>query len=40
MNLSLNFFYFRWILEQVEAGQLIQDLKMNVLQAIQYITQS
>ncbi|CAB5360730.1 unnamed protein product [Rhizophagus irregularis] len=28
-----------WILEQVEAGQLIQDLKMNVLQAIQYIIQ-
>ncbi|CAG8782254.1 19892_t:CDS:2, partial [Rhizophagus irregularis] len=28
-----------WILEQVEAGQLIQDLKTNVLQAIQYIIQ-
>ncbi|CAB5349997.1 unnamed protein product [Rhizophagus irregularis] len=28
--------HIRWILEQVEAGQLIQDLKMNVLQAIQY----
>ncbi|GET66441.1 hypothetical protein GLOIN_2v1479386 [Rhizophagus irregularis DAOM 181602=DAOM 197198] len=28
------------MLEQVEVGQLIQDLKMNVLQAIQYIIQS
>ena len=27
------------MLEQVEAGQLVQDLKMNVLQAIQYIIQ-
>lgn len=27
------------MLEQVEAGQFIQDLKMNVLQAIQYIIQ-
>src|SRR5437763_6225878 len=33
------FYYFRWMLEQVEAGQFIQDLKMNVLQAIQYIIQ-
>src|SRR2546421_12827340 len=32
-------FLFRWMLEQVEAGQFIQDLKMNVLQAIQYIIQ-
>ncbi|CAB5376754.1 unnamed protein product [Rhizophagus irregularis] len=31
--------HIRWILEQVEAGQLIQNLKMNVLQAIQYIIQ-
>ncbi|GES83520.1 tigger transposable element-derived protein 4-like [Rhizophagus clarus] len=29
----------KWILEQVKAGQFIQDLKMNVLQAIQYIIQ-
>jgi len=28
------------MLEQVEDGQFIQDLKMNVLQAIQYITKS
>ncbi|CAB5307298.1 unnamed protein product [Rhizophagus irregularis] len=28
------------MLEQVEVGQLVQDLKMNVLQAIQYIIQS
>lgn len=28
------------MLEQVEAGQFVQDLKMNVLQAIQYIIQS
>src|SRR6266487_7137266 len=33
-------FLFRWILEQIEAGQFIQDLKMNVLQAIQYIIQA
>src|SRR2546423_1248734 len=32
-------FLFRWMLEQVEADQFIQDLKMNVLQAIQYIIQ-
>ena len=32
-------FYFRWMLEQVEAGELVYDLKMNVLQAIQYIIQ-
>ncbi|CAB5395243.1 unnamed protein product [Rhizophagus irregularis] len=29
-----------WMLEKVEAGQHIQDLKMDVLQAIQYIIQS
>ncbi|CAG8769377.1 17727_t:CDS:2, partial [Rhizophagus irregularis] len=28
-----------WLLEQVEDGQFIQNLKMNVLQAIQYIIQ-
>jgi hypothetical protein len=28
------------MLEQIEAGQLIQDLKMNVLQAIKYIIQA
>lgn len=28
------------MLEQVEVGQLIQDLKMNILQAIQFIIQS
>ena len=28
------------MLEQVEAGQFIQDLKMDVLQAIQYIIES
>ena len=27
------------MLEQVEAGQFIQDLKMNVLQAIHYVIQ-
>ncbi|CAB4411964.1 unnamed protein product [Rhizophagus irregularis] len=32
-------YHIRWMLEQVEAGQFIQDLKMNVLQAIQYIIQ-
>ncbi len=31
--------FFSWILEQIEAGQDIQDLKMDVLQAIQYIIQ-
>ena len=35
----MKIFLFRWMLEQVEAGQFIQDLKMNVLQAIQYIIQ-
>jgi len=34
---NIHIFYFRCILENVEAGQFIQDLKMNVLQAIQYI---
>uniref|UniRef100_U9T480 DDE-1 domain-containing protein n=1 Tax=Rhizophagus irregularis (strain DAOM 181602 / DAOM 197198 / MUCL 43194) TaxID=747089 RepID=U9T480_RHIID len=34
------YYHIRWMLEQVEVGQLIQDLKMNVLQAIQYIIQS
>ncbi|CAB5320175.1 unnamed protein product [Rhizophagus irregularis] len=29
-----------WILEQIEAGEFIQDLKMDVLQAIQYIIKS
>jgi len=28
------------MLEQIEAGEDIRDLKMNVLQAIQYIIQS
>ena len=28
------------MLEQVEAGELVQDLKMNVLQAIQFIIRS
>ncbi|CAB5363548.1 unnamed protein product [Rhizophagus irregularis] len=31
--------HIKWLLEQVEDGQFIQDLKMNVLQAIQYIIQ-
>ncbi len=31
--------FFSWILEQIETGQDIQDLKMDVLQAIQYIIQ-
>jgi len=39
LNILLIFFFFSWILEQIEAGQDIQDLKMNVLQAIQYIIQ-
>lgn len=30
---------FSWMLEQVEAGERAQDLKMNVLQAIRYIIQ-
>ncbi|CAB5367749.1 unnamed protein product [Rhizophagus irregularis] len=30
-------FLFSWLLEQVEAGQNIQDLKMDVLQAIRTI---
>ncbi|CAB5367928.1 unnamed protein product [Rhizophagus irregularis] len=32
--------HYRWMLEKVEASQHIQDLKMDVLQAIQYIIQS
>ena len=35
----LTVFLFSWILEQIEAGEFIQDLKMSVLQAIQYIIQ-
>ncbi|CAG8480635.1 15802_t:CDS:2, partial [Dentiscutata heterogama] len=30
-------FHLWWILEQVEAGNLVQDLKMNVLQVVLYI---
>ncbi|CAB5391345.1 unnamed protein product [Rhizophagus irregularis] len=33
------YYHIHWILEQIEAGQYIQDLKMSVLQAIQYIIQ-
>ena len=33
----LTIYRFRWLLQQVEAGHLVQDLKMTVLQAIQYI---
>ena len=32
-------FYFSWLLEHVETGQNIQDLKMDVLQAIRFIIQ-
>ena len=31
---------FRWILEQIEAGQFIQDLKMDILQAIRFVISS
>ncbi|RHZ89822.1 hypothetical protein Glove_9g369 [Diversispora epigaea] len=33
-------YHIRWILEQVETGQFIQDLKMDVLQAIRFIIPS
>ncbi|CAB5376787.1 unnamed protein product [Rhizophagus irregularis] len=33
------YYHIHWILEQIEAGQYIQDLKMSVLQVIQYIIQ-
>ena len=34
------YYYFSWILKQIEASQFIQDLKMSVLQAIEYIIQT
>ncbi|RGB30523.1 hypothetical protein C1646_765231 [Rhizophagus diaphanus] len=33
------YYHIHWILEQIEASQFIQDLKISVLQAIQYIIQ-
>ena len=38
--IPLLLFPLSWLLEQVEAGQNIQDLRMNVLQAIRYIIKS
>ncbi|POG75792.1 hypothetical protein GLOIN_2v1769820 [Rhizophagus irregularis DAOM 181602=DAOM 197198] len=33
------YFHIHWMLKQVEAGERTQDLKMSILQAIQYIIQ-
>ena len=34
----ISFIIIRWMLEQIENGLLIQETKMNILQAIQFIT--
>ncbi|CAB5366685.1 unnamed protein product [Rhizophagus irregularis] len=39
-NTIITIIFGNWILEQIEAGEFIQDLKMDVLQAIQYIIKS
>ena len=36
----ISFIIIRWMLEQIENGLLIQETKMNTLQAIQFITKS